>query len=462
MAFDDIVRLPISTSGNKPDAEGETWNTGYDVIDGNFATLENAVVGEYWDGDGFSVPANIAAGNGHVIQDEGVSETQRSNLDFIGASVVVENGGNATEVTINGAVLAKNIESITADKTLTDASEPIQVLTPDADWDVNLPAEAVTNPIFMIINPSGSGFTLTVKSDLPATITTVEDGETKMIIPDGATWHVLAGGGGGAAVFTDLTDTPASYSGESLKAVRVNVGETALEFFVPSSFTSPLTTKGDLFGYDTGDERIPIGGNDQALIADSTQALGLKWADIFASPLTTKGDLHGYSTVDARLPVGANGEFLTADSGESLGLKWGAIPDASETVKGIVEIATTAEIDAGTSETLVPNVDNLAESDIGTKGWGYSPFQSDEAVVVGDGKDGFTVPAFMDGWIIKDFVVSVHDKGITGTTDVQLRRRRAGSDVDVMSVVVTLGDEFFASDGTVNPANDDLAEESNR
>jgi len=42
--------------------------------------------------------------------------------------------------------------------------------------------------------------------------------------------------------------------------------------------TSPLTTKGDLYGFSTLDARIPIGTNNQVLTADSTQALGLKWA----------------------------------------------------------------------------------------------------------------------------------------------------------------------------------------
>lgn len=42
--------------------------------------------------------------------------------------------------------------------------------------------------------------------------------------------------------------------------------------------TSPLTTKGDLYGFSTVDARIPIGTNNQVLTADSTQALGLKWA----------------------------------------------------------------------------------------------------------------------------------------------------------------------------------------
>jgi len=42
------------------------------------------------------------------------------------------------------------------------------------------------------------------------------------------------------------------------------------------------------------------------------------------SPLTTKGDVWGYSTTDARIPVGANGTVLTADSAETLGVKWAA------------------------------------------------------------------------------------------------------------------------------------------
>ena len=39
-----------------------------------------------------------------------------------------------------------------------------------------------------------------------------------------------------------------------------------------------LTTKGDVHGYSTTNTRIPIGSNDQVLTADSSQALGLKWA----------------------------------------------------------------------------------------------------------------------------------------------------------------------------------------
>lgn len=42
------------------------------------------------------------------------------------------------------------------------------------------------------------------------------------------------------------------------------------------------------------------------------------------SPLTTKGDVLGYSTLNARVPVGSDGQVLTADSTQALGVKWAA------------------------------------------------------------------------------------------------------------------------------------------
>lgn len=50
------------------------------------------------------------------------------------------------------------------------------------------------------------------------------------------------GGGGGASNFLALTDTPSSYSGEALKVVRVNAGETALEFVTLAGGGDALTT----------------------------------------------------------------------------------------------------------------------------------------------------------------------------------------------------------------------------
>lgn len=59
-----------------------------------------------------------------------------------------------------------------------------------------------------------------------------------------------------------------------------------------SGTTSPLTTKGDVWGWSTTNARIPVGSDTQVLTADSTQALGLKWAAApgVTWPLTNSAD----------------------------------------------------------------------------------------------------------------------------------------------------------------------------
>jgi hypothetical protein len=44
-------------------------------------------------------------------------------------------------------------------------------------------------------------------------------------------------------------------------------------------FASPLTTKGDVYTYDSADQRLPVGTDGQVLSSNSAQATGLKWID---------------------------------------------------------------------------------------------------------------------------------------------------------------------------------------
>jgi hypothetical protein len=75
---------------------------------------------------------------------------------------------------------------------------------------------------------------------------------------------------------------------------------------------------------------------------------GSAWVSVGgSSPLTTKGDLYGFSTVDARVPIGTNGQVLTADSAEALGLKWGT-PAAG----GLTLISTTTPTASASVVTL--------------------------------------------------------------------------------------------------------------
>jgi len=66
------------------------------------------------------------------------------------------------------------------------------------------------------------------------------------------------------------------------------------------------------------------------------------------SPLTTKGDIWGYSTLDARIPVGANNTVLTADSAQALGVKWAA-PAGGGKVLQVVFASTTTYVGSSTS-----------------------------------------------------------------------------------------------------------------
>lgn len=75
---------------------------------------------------------------------------------------------------------------------------------------------------------------------------------------------------------------------------------------------SPQTTKGDLIGFSTVAARLAVGTNGQVLQADSTQTLGVKWADestntddllisnlgLYASTTTDSNDTINWSSAD--------------------------------------------------------------------------------------------------------------------------------------------------------------------
>ena len=85
-----------------------------------------------------------------------------------------------------------------------------------------------------------------------------------------------------------------------------------------------LITDGDLLTRQAGSyAKVGIGTNGQVLTVTSGAPAWENPSGGASSPLTTKGDLWGFSTVDARIPVGADGLVLEADSTQALGVKWG-------------------------------------------------------------------------------------------------------------------------------------------
>ncbi len=91
---------------------------------------------------------------------------------------------------------------------------------------------------------------------------------------------------------------------------------------------SPLTTKGDLYTYDTNNTRLPVGLNGQALVANSATATGLEWQTIGGGG---GGSVVGFSFTNAN---GISGSVATPTTTPNLTLSLGAITPTSVAASG--------------------------------------------------------------------------------------------------------------------------------
>ena len=133
---------------------------------------------------------------------------------------------------------------------------------------------------------------------------------------------------------------------------------------------------------------------------------------------------------------------------------------ASTTTEGIVELATTTEVDTGTDTSRAITPDALAGSYAGTKSVLVQVFADATDVATGDGAAHLFIPGSVDGMNLVGVHAYVETAGTTGTTDIQIHNETDA--VDMLSTKITIdstetSSRTAATAPVINGSNDDVS-----
>ena len=135
--------------------------------------------------------------------------------------------------------------------------------------------------------------------------------------------------------YTELTT--AEIDAGTASTLRTITGRRS-EYIVEKA--APLTTKGDLLGFNTARARLPVGLDGEILIADSTQTLGVKWASGPAGPTGPTGPSY-YSEVNSQ--AGTSYTIQLSDAADLIR----TTSDSAVTVQ--IPLASTTDFPIGSS-----------------------------------------------------------------------------------------------------------------
>jgi hypothetical protein len=137
-------------------------------------------------------------------------------------------------------------------------------------------------------------------------------------------------------------------------------------------------------------------------------------------------------------------------------ISWASVNKTGSNLSDLANRSHTSLTDIGSNTHA--QIDAFMAAHSAAKIITFAPVESDFDIRIKDGTVAFTVPAILNGYNLTTCIASVHTPGSgVGATLLQVRRRRSGTDADMLATRISLAENiYFASNGVVNTSYDDL------